>query len=68
MTQQCINDVVDGCQKIPTLRGVFFEVAVPVKRDIMAVIPWNKMERRWFGINQNGVFSTDKDTGEVNLY
>ena len=26
--RECINDVIDGCQKMLTFHGVFFEVAV----------------------------------------
>ena len=47
------------------MKGVFFEVTIPVKSDIFVVIPWNKMESRWFGINKNGIFSMDKDSEEV---
>lgn len=65
--QECINDVVDGCQQLPTMKCVFFEVAVPVKSEIFALIPWHKMEQRLFGINRNGIFSIDKNTGEVGV-
>lgn len=63
--KDCINDVVAGCQQLSTLEGVFFAVSVPVKRDIFSLIPWNKMEQTWFGINQNGIFSIKENTGEI---
>ena len=43
-------------------------IQVPVKADIMAVIPWNKMQHRMFGINSHGIFSISKDTGKVNSH
>lgn len=64
-TQDCINTVVDGCRKLPTMKGVFFEVKVPIKKELFAVIPRNKLEPRWFGVNQNGIFCMEKDSGEV---
>lgn len=63
--QQCISECISVCKKTPTYQGVFFDVAVPVKADIMAVIPWNKMQHRTFGINSHGVFSISKDTGKI---
>ena len=66
-TQECINDVVQGCRQLATMKGVFFEVAVPVRSEIFSVIPWNKMEQQWFGVNKNGVFSVSRNTGEVSL-
>jgi hypothetical protein len=63
--KDCINEVVEAFQKLSTMKGVFFEVSVPVKSDIFSVIPWNKMEHRWFGINANGVYSIDRNSGEV---
>ena len=63
--QECINRVVEGCERLSTMRGVFFEVSEPIKSDIMKVIPWNKLEGRWFGISINGIFSIDKETEGV---
>lgn len=63
--KECINEVVEAFQQLPTMKGIFFEVAVPVKSDIFSVIPWHKMKQRWFGINENGIFSIDRNTGEV---
>ena len=63
--KECINEVVQACNQLPTMTGVFFEVAVPIKSEIFSVIPWNKMEQRWFGINRNGIFCMDKSSGEV---
>ena len=54
-----------GCQQLATMKGVFFEISVPVKSDIFSFIPWNKMEQKWFGVNRNGIFSIDGNTGEV---
>ena len=65
--EDCINDLIQGCEKLATMSGVFFEVAEPVKSDILKVIPWNKMERRWFGISTNGIFGIDKETEEVGV-
>ena len=65
--KECINEVVEAFQKLSTMRGVFFEVSVPVKSDIFSVIPWHKMEQRWFGMNENGVYGIDKNTGEVSM-
>lgn len=62
---ECINEVVEAFQKLSTMKGVFFEVSVPVKSDIFSVIPWHKMEQRWFGINENGVYGIDRNTGKV---
>ncbi|XP_064397866.1 uncharacterized protein LOC135344565 [Halichondria panicea] len=64
-THECINDLIDSCQKLITHQGVFFDVTVPVRREILAVIPWRKMEHRWFGINQHGICSVEQDTGKV---
>ena len=66
-TQDSINLIIEGCQKLSTMSGVFFEVAEPVKSDILKVIPWNKMERRWFGISHNGIHSVNKETEEVGV-
>ena len=38
-----------------------------MKSEILAVIPWNKMEQRMFGINQHGIVSVSRDTGKVRL-
>ncbi len=43
-------------------------VQVPVRREILAVIPWRKMEHRWFGINQHGICSVEQDTGKVTTH
>ena len=67
MSQECINDVIEGCRKLSTMRGVFFEVSMPVKSEILAVIPWNKMEKKWFGVNKLGIFGIEKSTGEVSM-
>ncbi len=65
--QECINLVIEDCEKLPTICGVFFEVAEPIKGDFMKFIPRNKMEGRWFGISQNGIFSINKETEEVGI-
>ena len=65
--QECINQVIEGCEKLPTMRGVFFEVAEPKKSEILKFIPRNKMEGRWFGISQGGIFSINKETEAVSL-
>ena len=31
----------------------------------MGVIPWNKMERYIFGVNQHGIFKINRQTGKV---
>lgn len=64
---ECINEVVMGSQQLATMKGVFFEISVPVKSDIFSIIPWNKMEQKWFGMNRNGIFSIDRNTGEVRI-
>lgn len=38
---------------------------VPGQSDIMAVIRWKKMQPQLFGINRHGVFSVDRETGDV---
>ena len=43
----------------------FLTTQVPVKSDIMLLIPWHKMQQRQFGINHRGIFSVDKNTGKV---
>lgn len=63
--QDCIHMAVECCKKVLTFQGVFFEVAVPVKSDIMMVIPWHKMRQRLFGVNHHGIFSVDKETGKI---
>jgi len=63
--QECINQVIEGCEKLPTMSGVFFEVAEPKKTEILKFIPRNKMENQWFGISQDGIFSIDKETEMV---
>lgn len=65
--EDSINEVVAACQQLSTMKGVFFQVTVPVKTDILSLIPRKRMEQRWFGINHNGVFSIDINTGEVGV-
>ena len=38
---------------------------VPGENDILSVIHWKKMQPQLFGINSHGVFSVDKETGQV---
>ena len=38
---------------------------VPGENDILSVIHWKKMQPQLFGINSHGVFSVDKESGQV---
>ena len=36
-TQECINDVIDGCTRLLTYQGVFFDVSVSLSSQLKSV-------------------------------
>ena len=45
-------------------QGVFFEIAIPTKGDM---IPTKRMKKILFGINQHCLFTVEKEAGVVRL-
>ena len=51
---QAIDSVIQICADIPSAGGVQFDVKVPVKTEILNIVPWKKMESQVLCIDKEG--------------